>query len=79
MAAFIHLCLAKDSGAPLIPCTSDVAVHKLDCTSTHHDSSDQLFLKFFKLSSPPKNSVPPIGVPPPTRLRGILKSGGNPQ
>lgn len=53
MAAFIHLCLAKDSGAPLIPCTSSVAVHKPNSTSTH-ESTDQLLLKFFKLSLPPE-------------------------
>lgn len=47
MAAFIHLYLAKDSGAPLIPSTSSVALYTLNTTSTH--SSDQLFLKFFKL------------------------------
>lgn len=35
MAAFIHLCLAKDRGASLIPSTSSVAMHKLNSTSTH--------------------------------------------
>lgn len=30
----------------------------MNLTSTHHDSTDQLFLKLFKLSLPPKLSAP---------------------
>ena len=75
MAAFTHLCLAKDSGASLIPSTSSVAVHKLYSTLHTNTAVINCFSTSLNFLYPPpkKNSLPSISVSRPAGLCGILK------